>query len=245
MSDDVQSILYDLWPALSNSQQMVLEYSMPFSLTASFYIFETTKLGVLIGSILAVFHTLEVTSTNFDGSDPTITDDGNVHRRSRREPMIKKFLGPVEHLLIDALWMQCLFSFFFWFGPEYFGPNCIPIALAFVLSVPMNITISLKTHFVRSTSSQDKCTSLENETLRRDRCFLMGLFIRDCITCYILAAALLYYASQARSLFLTCSLFYLNTLPIIFGARYMNIYNTIPSVNNMVVPIRNQKAKSN
>ena len=64
--DNLRSGLYDLWPTLTFGQQQVLEFSLPFTLTASFYLFETDMLAVFIGSILAVFHTLEVLATNFE-----------------------------------------------------------------------------------------------------------------------------------------------------------------------------------
>jgi hypothetical protein len=260
------STIYSLWPSLTNTQQMVMEYSMPFSLTACFYLFNATSLAVAIGTIMAFLHTIEVLSTNFFGADGYYAPSSvqQVSQSSSSSAItsfrnFRPFLNPVEHLLIDNLWMQAIFSLFFWFPTQLGGPNGTSLAIGFVLTVPMNITISLKTHLVRQMQRQQHLHHYDAQMRYRHQLCqnCMGTLIGSCLGCYMAVVVLLnYYASHppsggrnqsgtvayhpaivaestsAQSPWtssggLAVTIFFMNTLPTIFGMQYMNIWTTL------------------
>jgi len=239
INDDpgLRSLWYELIPALTYPQQMACEYSMPLSITGSFYIYNTPALVVGIGTVLVILHVFQIFATSYEGStNESSSSSGKSEKLSsttnRCSSAVPKVLNPVEHLLIDSMWMQCLFSFFFWLGPHFLGPYCIQLGMAFVWTVPMNTSFSLKTHFVKSVGNLSSPQT--PEALKKKRC-MMGNFVRDCMLCYGIAELWLYYASQHHlatsayrtpSTFLTMAVFYLNSLPLVFGARYMKILNS-------------------
>ncbi|KAG7365658.1 HSF-type DNA-binding protein [Nitzschia inconspicua] len=274
----VASTIYSLWPTLSNFQQMVVEYAMPFSITGFFYMYHATFLALVVGSFLAILHTIEILSTNFfdtdihDSTTDTVTAAGPRNKpKMQLGVIIPQVLNPVEHLLIDNLWMQMLFSTFFFFPQQLGGPYCVPLAISFLMTQPFNTTVSLKTHMTRQMQRQlqDRSNNENGPTNSHDRrrhavCeYHFGRLIRDCIICYGIAAALLYRATReipsmqddhdndvrnndaieganhitrlapfrwnASPGWIAVILFYMNCLPVVFGTRYMKIWNFLVS----------------
>jgi hypothetical protein len=126
------SALYTMTPTLPPRQQAWLEYVQPFFLPWFFSFMNLSKFGIVWCYVLCAGHTLQTLYTSF----------GPVGQDLSYKPVI----GLLQHQFMDSMWMHTLFSAML-LGPEHFGPTSVYIAVALLPLLPMNLSVSLKTHF--------------------------------------------------------------------------------------------------
>ncbi|KAG7337672.1 HSF-type DNA-binding protein [Nitzschia inconspicua] len=267
----VASIIYNLCPSLSTSQQLGVEFTTQFFISGGLYKYQATHLAMVVSSIFLVFHTVEILSTDF--SD---TDDYAPSRKPTKKVLgiIPQFLTPVEHSLIDNLWMQMIFSAFFFFPQQLGGPNWSFLAILYIMTQPLSAVVSLKTHLKaqmqRRLKHNRQPLQEQQQQQKHAVCeYHFGRLIIDCLVSYGIGAVLLYHATReiqpmqhdgdndttifsrhnhtlegvsndatmamtsvrwmTSQNWIPLILFYMNCLPTVFGARYMQIWRYLVS----------------
>lgn len=198
---------YELCATLTPRQQAMMEYSLPMTLPTMFYILELSRFGVAWCVVIVIGHTLE---TLFTGFGP-----------SARDLNYKPVIAPLEHNLIDCMWLHTLISAMI-IGPHHFGPGGFYLGLVLTQTLPIYLAVSFKTHFqINWLEKADEVKQKDSFSRQEGMIKCMGNMIRRLFHRYFLSVLCVYVGHLVGSFNIRLlGVFLFNLAPLLAGEAY-------------------------
>ena len=197
---------YNLCPSLTEKQQCLSEFALPFSLPSLFYLLNLSPFALQCCYIMIVIHTIETMVTNFGAS---VTNFCAL-----------KLITPLTHHFLDCIWLHSLISVMLLVPAKFSNVTelsdpretikVMSLGLMLIQTLPIYLSVSFKTHYLKN-RYQDTRTKLS-----------MNNLIHSCFSWYWVATILISFVGlvlKSFILLLPCVMI-LNIIPILLINTY-------------------------